>query len=177
VCGVVMMLVCTVLGFLVGLVVGTVVIRSTLLRDLGVMGGVVGDNPTIPCHTKNNNHTNHHISADTCTLCGETRVLSVTGGSYADCNGLYTLTNLSSIWDSKHTVYQRIAGGSNRFIYWNSHFYGEDFYGWSIGDSKSLVESGPFHSQGRGGVANQPWQGSWGNNITVQLVTCSSGGV
>ena len=25
---------------------------------------------------------------------------------------------------------------------------------WSIGDSKSLVESGPFHSQGRGGVSN-----------------------
>ena len=74
---------------------------------------------------------------------------------------------------------------------------------WSIGDSKSLVESGPFHSQGRGGVrtvivivvvivtvivvvivisvvsnlnlflhyqvSNQPWQGSWRSNVTVQL--------
>lgn len=35
-----------------------------------------------------------------------------------------------------------------RFIYWNSHFYGSNFYGWSIGDLKSLTESGPFHSQG-----------------------------
>ena len=35
-----------------------------------------------------------------------------------------------------------------RFIYWNSHFYGSNFYGWSIGDIKSLSESGPFHSQG-----------------------------
>ena len=35
-----------------------------------------------------------------------------------------------------------------RFIYWNSHFYGSNFYGWSIGDVKSLTESGPFHSQG-----------------------------
>ena len=33
---------------------------------------------------------------------------------------------------------------------------------WSIGDSKSLVESGPFHSQGRGGVSNHyhyHWEG------------------
>ena len=35
-----------------------------------------------------------------------------------------------------------------RFIYWNSHFYGSNFYGWSIGDLKSLTESGPFHAQG-----------------------------
>ena len=35
-----------------------------------------------------------------------------------------------------------------RYIYWNSHFYGANFYGWSIGDSRSLFESGPFHSQG-----------------------------
>ena len=37
---------------------------------------------------------------------------------------------------------------SFRFIYWNSHFYGANFYGWSIGDSRSLFESGPFHAQG-----------------------------
>ena len=36
-----------------------------------------------------------------------------------------------------------------RYIYWNSHFYGSNFYGWSIGDVKSLTESGPFHSQGK----------------------------
>ena len=35
-----------------------------------------------------------------------------------------------------------------RYIYWNAHFFGENFYGWSIGDRQSLVESGPFHSQG-----------------------------
>ena len=39
-----------------------------------------------------------------------------------------------------------------RFIYWNSHFYGSNFYGWSIGDLKSLTESGPFHSQGEQGT-------------------------
>ena len=75
-----------------------------------------------------------------------------------------------------------------RFIYWNSHFYGSNFYGWSIGDLKSLTESGPFHAQGmtalvlvcksggnisgRGGVANQPWLGSWNDNVTVTLITC-----
>ena len=80
-----------------------------------------------------------------------------------------------------------------RFIYWNSHFYGSNFYGWSIGDLKSLTKSGPFHAQGipalvlfsveekeggdinisgRGGVANQPWLGSWNDNVTVTLITC-----
>ena len=24
-------------------------------------------------------------------------------------------------------------------------------------------------------MANQPWQGSWGNNITVEMVTCRQG--
>jgi hypothetical protein len=49
-------------------------------------------------------------------------------------------------------VYERIAGGwgrERRYIYWNAHYYGENFYGWSIGDEKSLFESGPFHSQGK----------------------------
>ena len=27
-------------------------------------------------------------------------------------------------------------------------------------------------SLGRGGVANQPWLGSWNDNVTVTLVTC-----
>jgi hypothetical protein len=35
----------------------------------------------------------------------------VSGGGYADCNGLYTMSNFTSIWDSKHVVYERIAGG------------------------------------------------------------------
>ena len=26
---------------------------------------------------------------------------------------------------------------------------------------------------GRGGVSNQPWQGSWRSNVSVQLTTCN----
>ena len=36
------------------------------------------------------------------------RVVQVTGADYADCNGLYSLTNLSSVWDTKHIVYTRL---------------------------------------------------------------------
>jgi len=118
-----------------------------------------------------------NLTTSNCSVCSNSRVLNVTGAGYADCNGLYTLSNNTSIWDSKRVVYERIAGGwgrEKRYIYWNAHFYGENFYGWSIGDSKSLVESGPFHSQGRGGVSNQPWQGSWRSNVTVQLTSCMS---
>ena len=57
-----------------------------------------------------------------------------------------------------------------RYIYWNAHFFGENFYGWSIGDKQSLSESGPFHSQGRIGAGTQPWQGSWRGE---SWVTCS----
>ena len=39
------------------------------------------------------------------------RILNVTGAGYADCNGLYTLSNLTSIWDSKAGVKQYILNG------------------------------------------------------------------
>ena len=39
------------------------------------------------------------------------RVLNVTGAGYADCSGLYTISNMTSIWDSKRIVVERIAGG------------------------------------------------------------------
>ena len=61
-----------------------------------------------------------------------------------------------------------------RYIYWNAHYFGENFYGWSIGDKQSLSESGPFHSQGRIGASNQPWLGTWRANVSVELVTCNS---
>jgi len=104
-------------------------------------------------------------------------VLNVTGAGYADCSGLYSISNLTSIWDSKRIVFERIAGGwrpmDKRYIYWNAHFFGENFYGWSIGDRQSLSESGPFHSQGRAGAATHPWQGQWRGNVSIQLVNCN----
>ena len=39
------------------------------------------------------------------------RILKVSNAEYADCNGLYTISNLTSVWDSKRIVYERIAGG------------------------------------------------------------------
>jgi hypothetical protein len=120
--------------------------------------------------------TNLNESSGSCALCSRTRLLNVTGAGYADCSGLYTISNLTSIWDSKRVVFERIAGGwrpmDKRYIYWNAHFFGENFYGWSIGDAQSLVESGPFHSQGRVGASNQPWQGTWRANVTVELTSC-----
>ena len=41
------------------------------------------------------------------------RLVNVSNAWYADCNGLYTITNLSSVWDPKRLVYQRIKGGIN----------------------------------------------------------------
>jgi len=122
------------------------------------------------------NYTNQYVQGS-CALCAAAKVINVTGAGYADCSGLYAISNMTSIWDSKRIVFERIAGGwrpmDKRYIYWNAHFFGESFYGWSIGDRQSLVESGPFHSQGRAGASTHPWQGVWKGNVTVQLVSCN----
>ena len=41
------------------------------------------------------------------------RLLNVSNAWYADCNGLYSLTNLTAVWDKKRVVYQRVQGGVN----------------------------------------------------------------
>merc|ERR1719471_677441 len=138
---------------------------------------VVGQDGFDPrCLWRWSNMSNPYVQGS-CSLCAAAKVLNVSGAGYADCSGLYTISNLTSIWDSKRVVYERIAGGwrpmDKRYIYWNAHFFGENFYGWSIGDTQSLSESGPFHSQGRIGASNQPWQGSWNGNASVELVTCN----
>lgn len=181
ICMIVTVLAFTLLGFMAGLMVGSLSVESDLFKTFfDIASSKEADNQdNLPdCVIETPEDTSNKASnQNDCGLCIGARLLSVSGGDYADCNGFYTLTNLTSIWDSKHNVYQRISGGVNikdkRFIYWNSHFYGENFYGWSIGDARSLVESGPFHSQGRGGVSNQPWQGSWTSNITVTIKKCS----
>ena len=74
-----------------------------------------------------------------------------------------------------YTLHHQVSQHSKllRYIYWNAHFFGENFYGWSIGDRQSLVESGPFHSQGRAGASTHPWQGVWNGNVSVTLVSCN----
>ena len=58
-----------------------------------------------------------------------------------------------------------------RFIYWNSHFYGSNFYGWSIGDIKSLSESGPFHSQGDYADRSKLWNYSNGSEASSGIIS------
>ena len=48
---------------------------------------------------------------ETCDHCVRTKVVNVSNAWYADCNGLYSLTNLTAVWDPKRVVYQRIEGG------------------------------------------------------------------
>ncbi|XP_023340024.1 uncharacterized protein LOC111710193 [Eurytemora carolleeae] len=172
------------IGFLGGVVVGAIVQRDGHLSQIGF--GIPGEYYNYLQKGREEpvedgggrcvvrmQQTN--LTTTNCSVCSNSRVLNVTGAGYADCNGLYTISNQTSIWDSKQVVYERINGGwgkEKRYIYWNAHYYGENFYGWSIGDSKSLFESGPFHSQGRAGASNLPWRGSWRGNVTVYLSSC-----
>lgn len=171
----------TVLGFIAGLLVGGLLAKHGQFasQEFGGPGADIirGQDKRQNCRPEIGAATHgeeNKTQANICSVCSQARVVQVSGADYADCNGLYSLTNLSSVWDTKHIVYSRLdtQAQERRFIYWNSHFYGSNFYGWSIGDLKSLTESGPFHSQGRGGVANQPWLGSWNDNVTVSLVAC-----
>jgi len=187
--------VCLVLGFLAGLICGFLaqrhgfspgqwdsVFASNSQDEAGLVftsnGDLVSDG-SFKCTVRLNSQEKSDLM-QTCDMCSQTRLLNVSNAWYADCNGLYSLTNLTSVWDKKRSVFERISGGINprdkRYIYWNAHFYGPDFYGWSIGDSRSLSESGPFHAQGRAGVKDQPWLGSWNDNVTVTMVTCNPGG-
>jgi len=192
-CCVILMILCLSLGFLLGIMVGAMVekngykITDILAKNYHDEVGhdyghgqprYVDDGAEMSDSQCVVRRTSHNVSSSNCAVCSRTRLLNVSLAGYADCNGLYSMSNLTSIWDSKRVVYQRISGGirpwDKRYIYWNAHFFGEDFYGWSIGDSQSLVESGPFHSQGRAGVSNQPWQGSWRHNVSVKLSSCLS---
>ena len=51
------------------------------------------------------------------------RVLVVRGAQYADCDGVYTMTNLSSVWDTKHIVYTRVGqqGRDQRYKHLHHH--------------------------------------------------------
>jgi len=175
----------TILGFIAGLLVGGMLakhghflnLNNREFGDGSSRGGLLGESNFHQCQNSGSKPGNQSFHSCSSSVCASAILLYVSGASYADCNGVYTLTNMTSVWDSKHIVYTRIYGGEDtntehRYIYWNSHFYGSNFYGWSIGDVKSLTESGPFHSQGRGGVANQPWLGSWNDNVTVSMISC-----
>merc|ERR1712079_785375 len=54
---------------------------------------------------------NNSYSSGSCTLCSTARLINVTGAGYADCNGLYTISNHTAIWDNKRIVYERVVGG------------------------------------------------------------------
>ena len=84
-CMVVMMVFWTLIGFVAGLLVGTLGIRGQLFKDLGLMGGVGseagvdrvtdGDNQISKpaCHKTNASDTGHSGILNYCTVCGETR--------------------------------------------------------------------------------------------------------
>ena len=44
-------------------------------------------------------------------ICHHASLINVTGAGYADCDGLYSISSLTSIWDNKRMVYERVAGG------------------------------------------------------------------
>ena len=84
-CGVVMMIFWTLVGFVAGLVVGTLAIKSDVFRDLDVLGGVVlaesgGDthmNKPI-CKVTSGSNKGYNITRDHCSGCEGTRLVCLT---------------------------------------------------------------------------------------------------
>ena len=81
-------------------------LSSVISPELGREGG------RVRCRLRMTGEEGRSIM-ETCTECLHTRLVNVSNAWYADCNGLYTITNLSSVWDPKRLVYQRIKGGIN----------------------------------------------------------------
>ena len=109
-----------VLGFLAGLLVGGLLVKHGHFTVLNQdewqpvhteLGGPGDSTPEQQPECPENSRDSQR-----CGLCGEASLLLVSGASYADCDGVYSLTNLTSVWDSKHIVYSRLAGraGDNR---------------------------------------------------------------
>ena len=83
--------------------------RSDLSGQLGLQDGQPG---RVKCRVRLTGEESSSVM-ETCAHCLNTRVVNVSNAWYADCNGLYTLTNLTSVWDPKRVVYERIQGGIN----------------------------------------------------------------
>ena len=83
--------------------------RSDLSGQLGLEDGQPG---RVKCRVRLTGEESSSVM-ETCAHCLNTRVVNVSNAWYADCNGLYTLTNLTSVWDPKRVVYERIQGGIN----------------------------------------------------------------
>ena len=58
-------------------------------------------------------HLTKHLNCFHNEMISVCRLLNVSNAWYADCNGLYSLTNLTAVWDKKRVVYMRIHGGIN----------------------------------------------------------------
>jgi len=168
---IVLAIACLVGGFMLGMVFHD---RTTRPEPVNVT--------TVRCGTINPNFT------AICRVCGESRLVRVSGAANGDCNGQYTITNLTSRWteDWKDTgfVFERIAGGwgqLNRYIYWTHK------NGWTIGDHNSLykyqddylfrqkdppnIESGDGWQGGDWSVGH-PWAVEWPSNVTVKMDRC-----
>ena len=63
--------------------------------------------PSVQQQSKSVDRRNRGLTTDSSI----SRVINVTGAGYADCSGLYAISNMTSIWDSKRIVFERVAGG------------------------------------------------------------------
>ena len=125
----------TILGFLAGLLVGGLMAKQGHFTSVLTQGEIVSVCPGVntqmadgdPVISEEGSESACAESSNTtragggegegeCSVCGEARLLLVSGASYAECDGVYSLTSLSSVWDSKHIVYSRLEGGDNRYI-------------------------------------------------------------
>ena len=108
-----------VLGFLAGLLVGGLLVKHGHFTVLNQdewqpvqteTGGPEGTSDSRTEQQPECPENSSSMDGQRCGLCGEAILLLVSGASYADCDGVYSLTNLTSVWDSKHIVYSRLAG-------------------------------------------------------------------
>merc|ERR1712130_1015573 len=88
----------TVLGFIAGLLVGGLVAKHGHFVNLNNQGDAAAFDGIFRDVSSNNNCEENGFSfqnktLNACSVCSDARLVVVSGASYADCDGVYTMTN------------------------------------------------------------------------------------
>jgi len=111
-----------------------------------------------------------------CSVCSEAVLVRVEGAEYADCDGLYGLSNLTVATrkggkQNENFVLVRMSGGwgrDARHLYWGRQ-------GWvlgSLGQFRGQQQS--YYTQEDSVEQGAPWSVTWAGSVTVQLSRCGA---
>jgi len=148
-------------GFLGGLVFSDKMGREVLLQN-NMTDHLI---QTMDCPTPDPNYS------ALCSVCSEAGLIRVEGAANADCNGLYSVSNLTvnTRGNGDKVVFERISGGwgkEARHLYWDKH-------GWALGSLGVFMgQSNSYYTQMDAMERGPPWTVTWTGGVKLGLSRC-----